>query len=84
MPGWRVRPQSPGSGISLGKGLPPVHNSHARLCQEDTVGAGKDRGVEGACVLELGDGGLHLAPHAVESTGSQEETQPYPVRTHGD
>lgn len=40
MPGWRVRPQSPGTGISSYKGSSPVDNSHARLCQEDRVGGG--------------------------------------------
>lgn len=32
----------------------------------------------GACILELGDGVLHLVPNALESTGSVEETHPYP------
>lgn len=30
-----------------------------------------------ACILGLGNGALHLVPHALESTGGLEETQPY-------
>lgn len=44
MPGWRLRPQSPGSGISSDhSGSPPVDNSHAGLCQEGGWGWGRER-----------------------------------------
>jgi hypothetical protein len=36
------------------------------------------RGGGGVCILGLGDGMLHLVPHALESTCSLEETHPNP------